>query len=199
MIFRSPPRQSDIPLVVSLHPTSRPQTFDQSEADVRQVRRGFLHALSQPWRKKVLAFVAGALCVVGLGLALAGGGNSSSTVTEVVASSPSAQSSFEARQPTNSVQVHNSVQFGGPDQFQDSPAASVSIDPREVVLQLRSSGQLGSDTALWQDASASVLSRNGDVVLIQLADGKTGATRAILLVRSRGEWMIRKVSTPSSR
>ncbi len=124
-------------------------------------------------RKKVVLFgVAGALCALGIAVAIG------------MPTGPPA-TPLPEQSPTMAVTVSTP---------QDTSLESPSTDPRAFVVAEALAGHLGEAFTRMSDLTASVTSRNGDVVLVAVQGmSETGERRVdALVVRTSEGWVIRE-------
>ena len=143
-------------------------------------------------------FVAGGLCAVGVCIALSNPTASPSEHSE--SSEPSGVSGVitETSAPLN---THDSLTLEP-----STPVESHGIgdeadrDPRAVVVDLALSGHLDGIPTNIQDVTAEVVSRNGDIVLVDLVAfvNSTPSSFSVVLVRSSNTWIVRELYPSAS-
>lgn len=124
-------------------------------------------------RKRVLLFGAtGALCAAGIAVALG--------MPSALPAMP-----LPADSPTMAVAVSKP---------QATSAESTSTDPRAFVVAEALAGHLGESVSGLFDLSATVTSRNGDVVLVEVRGSTESGEERIsaLVVRTTDGWVIRE-------
>lgn len=162
--------RADVPLVVHVHPlpsrTSQPEFLRATRESITSQSAESDTGGSR--KRAILLGVTGALCALGIAVAL--GVPSSPTVTPLPDESPM-------------------MTFAAPVVESSSPS-----DPRAFVIAEALAGHLGESVSRMSDLSASVTSRNGDVVLVEVRGiNESGENRiSALVVRASDGWVVRE-------
>ena len=135
-------------------------------------------------RRRVGFMIAGGLCALGVVLALSNPPDS-----------PVGTSGLPV-ETTPSVSVSDERNPGSSEPIEDTSAVGeANRDPRAVVVDLALSGNLEGAPSGIKDVTAEVVSRNGDIVLVDVVASvnSTQLSFSVVLVRSANSWVVREV------
>ncbi len=164
-----------------------PDLPHDSPARSRQIQTWIFATLAR--RKGTAVFLAGVICAGGVLMALSGGPSATDVATNptVVASATHAPRSVPA--PTIAAEDVSVAQT-------QVLSPSAITDPRAFAIARALSGDLDGESSTWTNATANILSRNGDVVLVEIrCEDTTGLKKrlSVLLVRNETAWVVREI------
>ena len=163
------------PVVLSLD-TVHESGLPSGETELRMGFGGLSH------RRRAGFFIAGGLCAAGVLIAL-------STQT----TAPSVDSASTSTSPTPWNTSNTQTPFTAADLSETSDGED--RDPRAVVVDLALSGRLDGIPPDIDDVTADVVSRNGDIVLVD-ATASVNSTQSkfsVVLVRTDKSWVVREI------